>query len=387
MSLSLEVKRKLKGLCFFCLEGLAPVLGRNGPLDKGKVKKVLVIAGGGIGDLMGVLPAIESLRKNFPHASITLLAAPSSCGLLVLYPSRGIIDELISYEPRARHRGLGAKMLLVRSLRKKKFDLSYAPGRGEGMREEMVMNFLIGAPVRLGFSQGKTGFLNTCTAEFSGNVPILRQNLEILRVAGLEVTSAGLDLEVPEKGLRDVYALLERRGIKRGSPFIVIHPGAAWNGAQRCWPVKKYIELIRILIKERAQKVVVIGSRGEKPVGEEILTALSGEPSVINAIGETSLMEMAGLISLSALFIGNDSGPLHLAQAFNVPIVAIFGLTSPKQVIWQEERCVSLQPPSAVPRYLHQYDYKRDKSDGEVFELITVEDVMAGVRRAAEAGI
>jgi len=389
MSLSSGIKSSVKGCCFFCLETIAPFFDRSASLEKSNVRRVLVIEGGGVGDLVGILPAIESLHKNFPDASISLLASPSSSGVLKLYPpASSIIDELISYEPRGRHKSFGAKMRLIRSLRKEGFDLSYAPGRGEGMREVMFINYLIGAPMRLGFRQGKTGFLNTCTVEFRGDLPILMQNLEILRAQGLEVTADGVDLKVPEKALESAERFLASSGIERETSFIVIHPGAAWNGALRCWPVEKYIKLMRALTKELALKIVVIGSKSERGTGERIFRELSEEASIINAIGETSLLEMAGIISLSNLFIGNDSGPLHLAQAFSVSSVAIFGYTSPEQVIWRKEKCVSVESTSTTRRrYLHQYDYKSNPGDAEVLDLVSVEDVMAGVRRAAAAGI
>ncbi len=386
MGLLPGIKKSVKEFGFFCIEGLAPFMAGKGFSSKHRaVNKVLVFAGGGLGDLIWVLPAITSLHKNYPHASITLLAAPSSSAVLELYPEQGIINEVISYEPRGRHRGLGAKLLLVRALRKKGFDLSYAPGRGEGMREEMVMNYLIGAPVRLGYKQGKTGLLNTCALEMSDNVPILRQNLEILRAAGFETTEESVNLEVPHKGIESAESFLKSWGIKRGAPFIVIHPGAAWNAHLKCWPLERYIELISALTRETGQHIVVIGSKGEMASGEALFRGLEGQDLAVNAIGKTSIREMAGIISLSGLFIGNDSGPLHLAQAFDVPAVAIFGYTSPKQIIWRKDRCVVIQPRDTGPLYLHQYDYSRDASDTAALESITVDEVMAGVRRAAAA--
>jgi len=378
------IKRRLKGLCFFCLDAIAPLVKKSVSIEGRSVAKVLVVAGGGIGDLIGLLPAISALHENFPRATITLLASPLSTGVLELYPLRSAIDEVVLYEPEARHRGLVAKLMLIRSLRKRGFDLSYAASRGHGMREEMVMTYLIGAPMRLGFTLGKTGYLNTRTVEFSANESIPRQNLELLRAQGLKVRGEAIDLEVPRKGLEGVYAFLEQYGLKGGTSFFVIHPGASWQGFVKCWPVEKYIELIGALVKQGGQKVVVIGSREEEAMGRAISRVFREDTSVINAIGKTSLMQAAGLISLARLFIGNDSGPLHLAQAFNVPVVAIFGCTSPAQVIWRKERCVIIGPPSAAPRYLHQYNFETNAEDANVLDLITVQDVTAGVAKALE---
>ncbi len=388
MSLSTRLKRRVKGLVFGVLEGLGPLFqGAQRPLAA-DVRKILVMEGGGIGDLIWVLPAMEALRANFPYASIALLASPSSVPVLELYPQRDIIDEVIEYEPRGRHRGFYAKMRLVGNLRRRGFDLIYAPGRGEGMREEMVMTFLMGAPARLGFSTGRTGFLHTCRTELNDGEPMMVQNLNILKSAGLiiprEAFSKGVDLKVPESVAGLVREMLRAWGVEGNGGFLVIHPGASWNAALKCWPLEQYVDLMEALAREDGRKMVVIGGPGEEAVSGAIERAFGRGGAVINVVGRTSIAEMGALIGLSDLFIGNDSGPLHLAQALGIPSVAIFGLTSPEQVIWRSDLCRIVRPASARPLYLHQYDYSVSGDEARaVLERISVEDVLKAIREAA----
>ncbi len=387
MSILPEMKKVLKGVGFRLIDAAAPVLSRDRGVEMRMARKILVLAGGGIGDLIGVLPAVESLRANFPRASITLLAAPSSSIVLELYPKRGIIDEIMDYEPEGRHRGMAAKIALSLSLRRKGVDLSYAPGRGEGMREEMVMSYLTGAYSRLGFRQARAGSLHTCSVELRDDLPIMRQNLGILRAAGMDVGTDGVDLVVPASGLKGASSLLDTWGVARSEPFIIIHPGASWKGALRCWPLRKYMELMRVLVREEGRKIIVTGGSAEASMAEEVSREFKGEMGVINAIGKTTLLQMAALMSLSSLFIGNDSGPLHIAQALGVPSVAIFGFTSAAQVVWRKDLCVVVEPSGVTPRYLHQYDYRTAPEDEALLDLVSVAEVLAGVRRAASAMI
>ncbi len=194
------------------------------------------------------------------------------------------------------------------------------------------MNFLIGAPHRMGFKKRRVGLLNTIKVEFRDDIPILKQNLDILKAANIEVTKEEIELDVPEKDIIAIKKLMTEHNLNDFYPLIATHPGASWEARYRCWPIEKYISLIRTLLKELAAKVIIIGSKGEIEVGERIFREIQ-DPAVVSLIGKTTITQMAAIIKLSHIFIGTDSGPLHLASATGIPFIGIFGPTSAVQVL------------------------------------------------------
>lgn len=378
----LSLKARIKNIFFSILEKFAFSSDRNNkPIVHSKMRKILVAEGGGIGDLIRVLPAIECLKDNFPAASISVLASPEANEILSLFSKKDIVSEVIDYDLKSRHRGFLNKLFLILSLRKKHFDLIYAPDRGEGMREEVLMNFLTGVPHRLGFQNGRAGSLNTIKIELEENVPIVKQNLDILRHAGLQVTKEEIDLRIPEKDLLEAKLLIKQLIQGNTAPFITIQPGASWNAGYRCWPLENYIALIKRLTKELQLKVIIIGNTGDmETAGKRILKEVES-PAIISVMGKTTLAQMAALIKVSNLFLGNDSGPLHIALALKIPSVAIFGSTSPEQVIGQHERCVAMRKNLACsPCYVHQYDYRPDCKDFRCLNDITADEVFTAVK-------
>src|SRR3972149_2814225 len=377
-----KIKRFIKDLLFFVIEILVPFLDKSRPIDNARVKKILVVEGGGIGDLLRILPAIECLSDNFPEANISLLASPGAQGVLPLFTRREVILEVIDYDLTGKHMGFIKKLSLIRLLKKKQFDLIYSPSRGEGMRELILMNFLLGVPPRIGFKQGRVGRMNTVGIEFADNISILKQNLALLASGNLKITKEDIDIRLSEETINKEERLIGGPPDADNSLTISIHTGALWNAEYRRWPIVKYISLIKILVEELQAKVVLIGSESEIETGKEILRNVPLH-SVVNIIGRTTIAEMAAVINLSQLFIGNDSGPLHLALALKVQSVAIFGFTSPHQVLSTRERCIVINkqlPPSSL--YMHQYKYTPNLKDVNYLNQITVGDIMDGVRKA-----
>jgi len=354
---------------------------KNTPVDKRKVKKILVIESGGIGDLLRVFPAIECLRTNFPEAEISILASPSAKEVLSLFSGRKILSNVIDYDLKGMHRSFLKKLLLISVLRKRRYDLLYAPGKGVGMREQAVMAFMIGAPHRLGFKENEKGFLHTVEVEFRENVPILKQNLSILEAAGLDIPRREIEIDISEKDTVEAEKFLREHDFNDSYPLISIHTGSSWNRGFLSWPLDKYISLIKILISELGAKVIIIGDKSERESGERIIREIQGT-KIISTIGKTTIGRMVALIKLSDIYIGNDSGPLHIANALRKKSVGIFGPTLPEQVLTPFERCITVKKDlPCSPCYLHQHNFVFDCVEKKCLDLITTDEVMAGVRQ------
>lgn len=318
--------------------------------------RALVIQLGGIGDILRVFPLVEQLQAAEPHEEVGLFTNQSAV-LLDLYPGprrpRHVpFDSRWSY-PR--------KLWELAKLRRAGVDLIVNPARGDGMLECAVIAWLIGARHRIGFDQEGAGFLHTHKQPFSGVLPILEQNLRLLEPLGIELREARLRLRIPEPArafAADWYA----RHAPPGALRFVVHPWASSHSEFRAWPFPRYAELIERLVEERNAVVLVVGSESEATPDREHLIRLP-RGRVYNLAGATRLAEAAALIAGCDLFVGNDSGLLHMAVSAGVPTVAVFGATPPTQVLAVNNCAVAVVAGvPCQPCYRHQplFDYRCD---------------------------
>jgi ADP-heptose:LPS heptosyltransferase len=380
MNLTLETKIVIKQVVFFIVERLASFFNKNKPIDKAKIKKILIFESGGIGDLLRIFPAVSALRANFHNASISILVRPHAKEALELFEEKDIIDEVINYEHDRMHKSFLKKLLLIQSLRKHKYDLIYVPSKGQGMREHILMAFLMRAPHRVGFTKNGTGFLNTLRIEFKDDVPILKQNLDLLHACNLLTKDKLTRIKISEK---DMVFARKFLGNANHYPTISIHPAAWWMADYRMWPLDRYIDLIRRLKSIFDARIIIIGGTGDVKIGKEIEKGITG--AIINAIGNTTVSQMAAIIKLSHLFIGNDSGPLHIASLVETPFIGIFGPTSPVQVLTNMSNGVSLHKKlSCSPCYLHQPSFIPSCGKPNCppcIEAVSVDDVIEAIAK------
>ena len=322
-------------------------------IDRKTVRNILVFEAGGIGDLLMLFPSINALRNAFPDARLSFLIAQHNTEVLGMNPYEWDIAETFIYDIKGEHRSFSGKISMICSLRKKSFDLIYAPARGDGMREVPLMVFLMGARFRLGFTSGKNGHLNTSGIEFSEHLPIPQQNIALLEGAGIKAEDLTVRIVV---NAEDCTEMTERMS-EYPKPFFVVHPLAAWNASYKAWPLKNYIGLITELVGRYDGSVFLIGSPSEKEIGVSITDKIK-DRRVINLIGSTTISQMSAVIKNASLFIGNDSGPLHIACALRVPSVAVFGPTSSMQLLPYASGCMVVRSGlPCSPCYLHQCDF------------------------------
>lgn len=360
---------------------LGPVVALEGD----RVRRILVAATGGMGDLVRIMPAVISLQRNFPEAEISLLAAPGASAVLGVFGTRPIFKKILTYDARGTHRSVFAKMRLVAELRGRRYDLIYSPDRGVGMREDCLMRALTGARHRLGFSRGKVGLLNTLHVPLDSHRSITQQNLDILRAAGLSACESGCTVSVAKKDIDKVRSQLHQEHIDSWERLVVVHPGASWEGSYRAWPMANYARLIRMMVEESRAHVVIVGTDAERD-NADTLAKLCNDPKVLSLAGRTTLGELVALISLSDLFLGNDSGPLNVAAMMGANFVGLFGPTDPQQVLVQQETgsAVSLRLP-CQPCYLHHEVFAppcRQAERPPCMIDLPVPDVFSAVRRA-----
>lgn len=262
------------------------------------------------------LPAMMAVRETYPDAHIAVVANPLVAQLLENHPG---CDEVIVYNKSAQHAGVFGMLRFAAELRRRKFDCAilfqYAIEAG-------IMTFLAGIPRRLGFTTDNRRFLLTHPVPFGEAEKTVHQTDAFLRIVNYYGISS--PKKIQSLALLDNERAWAQDQLPEG-PVVAINPGAAYGAAKRWYP-ERFAAVGDFLAKEYGMTAVLTGGPGEVEIGKDIAAAM--QSAVVNCIGKTSIREMMALIDAASLMITNDSGPMHVAAGFNVPIVAIFGPTN-----------------------------------------------------------
>jgi lipopolysaccharide heptosyltransferase II len=154
----------------------------------------------------------------------------------------------------------------------------------------------------------------------------LERYLDLVSQMGVQTDPTSFYFPVPPDSLKQAEALLRQKGFA-SRPLVVIHPVAKWKTKQ--WPAENFARLISALAQEKATVVITGSPQDEGPVREVLHQAGSESVKVLNLVGKTNLMDLAGIFSLSDLVLSPDTGPMHLAAAVKAPLIALFGPTAP----------------------------------------------------------
>ena len=289
--------------------------------------KLLVRATNWVGDAILSIPALAAVRARWPGAEISVLARP---WVADLYRDQGLVDRLIPFDHRGRHRGPMGVERLARELRAERFDSAVL---FQNAFEAAWIAWRAGIPERIGYARDARGLLLTKSipVPLPGEIPAHESNyyLELLRRAGWidalpEI--APIRITVPPDALDRAEKLLVDAGCPAGGLLVAFGAGAAY-GTAKCWPANRYAELARLLISDYGARVLLFGAASEAAVAAEI--ELGAGPGVINLIGRSAIGDLPALLARCRLFIGNDSGAMHVAAAVGLPVVAVFGPTDP----------------------------------------------------------
>lgn len=285
-------------------------------------QKILVRAPNWIGDAVMAIPTLSALRARFPESRITLLAKPQVAALFEHHP---VIDRLWVYESPGRHAGLAGLWRLVRSIREGRFDLAFLL---QNAFEAALITAAAGIPERVGYAADGRRFLLTKSLD-KKSAPFHQREayLHLMNWVGLKNEFERRPfLVITEKERQSAADLLLAEGIARWEPVIGINPGAAYGSSKR-WDAARFAAAADRLLERYPARAVIFGGPAEVAIAEEVRRNMK-HPAVIVA-GKTTVRMMMALIARCRLFITNDSGPMHIASALGVPVVAVFGPTNP----------------------------------------------------------
>jgi len=270
-----------------------------------------------IGDVCLSLPAVYALRYIYPDAVIDIaLKKPLGAVLEGLT----IIDGVIEYSP-----GFKGEAELVARLKRNRYDLGVTFPRS---LHSAALLFFARARRRLGYAADMRSLLLTDRVKRTREIRSKHQS-EYYRHLVSHMGDPGVPviprLPVSDNEREEVRSLMRKWGW-RGGRLIGINPGAAYGDAKR-WYTDRFAEAADRLCEEMDAQAIVLGGPLEVETAEEVARFMKQLPIVV--AGRTTIRQLMALIHETSLFLTNDSGPMHLAAALDVPLVAVFGSTNP----------------------------------------------------------
>jgi lipopolysaccharide heptosyltransferase II len=281
-----------------------------------KADNILVLRMSGVGDVLWTTPFLANLRRGYPSAHISYIAKDFCAP--VLYNNQDV-DEVVIFKKDKIFKQLS----FLRNLRKSGYDLTIDL---VGTPRTAIQSVISGARNRIGFDFGYRRFfynhlLNARAANYGHEVEF---NLSVLEYLGVPASRKDLVFNLTDEEKK------YRQGIYRslaldGGRIVGMIPTGGW--ACKRWPIDNYIAVANAILSGPNNKILLFwGSPSEEADAKTILAACPSS----KLIPKTSLRQMAALLAGCDLVIGNDSGPLHIATAFKIPVISFYGPTVPK---------------------------------------------------------
>jgi ADP-heptose:LPS heptosyltransferase len=300
------------------------------------VKRILIYRAGRIGDSIVAIPAIQALRDAYPGASLALVTVRGDDGGLWaddVFGEFGWFDAIVTYQQGVLRRPRAA-LALLSDLRRLDADLVVHLGseRNSWLRVQRDRAFFALAGITRfvgGSSEAVTwyGRLNRADAEHPYEVDRL---LDLVRAAGAAAPAAvAFDLPIGDPARARVDVLLAAPGFDAGRPLVALCPGSA-QPAKR-WPIERYGEVGAQLIRRHGASLVVVGGVQEAAVATQVSAAWPTERWLNAAAERLTTLEMAELLRRCTIYVGNDTGPMHVAAAVGTRCVAVFGAQYPSR--------------------------------------------------------
>ena len=288
-------------------------------------RRILIVQPSWVGDAAMATPTLRAVRERFPAANISYLMRRY---LKPLYAGIPWADRLLTHRPK------GGVTHLARLLRSGGFDLAIL--LPNAFRAALLAR-TARIPRILGYERDGRGFLLTdkllpprVRGRFTPT-PTLRYYLGLANYLGARADRAEdrrMELFVTPEQRAAADQLLAKVGVKEGNgPLVVLNPGAKY-GAAKLWPAEGFAAVADRLVDERGATILIAGSPAERKIVAEVIGRMRCPAADLPAAG-LDLGTLKEIVRRSDLMVTNDTGPRHLAAAFGVPVVTIFGPTDP----------------------------------------------------------
>ncbi|HVG17790.1 MAG TPA: glycosyltransferase family 9 protein [Blastocatellia bacterium] len=291
--------------------------GRNNLPDWSLVRTVLLIRLRSIGDTVLMTASLRALKSWRPDVEVAVLSEPLAAPILDAHP---LVDKLIIAE-----KSLAARARLVTRLRREQFDIAF---NLHGGTTATIIAALAGAGHTVGYRGYRNSWMLGARApspdKILGRARLhsVEKQLALLHWAGVPWPSGRprLEVVVSPEAEASCYEKLATIGVAERAAFACVSPAAALESKR--WGAAGFAAIADHLSKRWGLRSVVIAGPGQEHVAREVAGATRAGARVLTGL---SLKELIALVGLAQVFVGNDSGPMHVAAALKRPLVAVFG--------------------------------------------------------------
>ncbi|HGJ67099.1 TPA: glycosyltransferase family 9 protein [bacterium] len=329
------------------------------------IRNIAIIKLDHIGDVILSIPALNNIRNRFPNVKITMVVNPSSKSIAEFIP---YIDDVVCYNARFFDRSGSAKMFdIIKGIRfafdmkKRDFDLivdlrgsfasiffaivsksKYRIDRGSYLLKRKIKRQKNNV-IRDSFAIKQKGDRYTLKHE-------AEIGLDILSKAGIDIITRESNLKNPDFSMINLPSNLLQRENMKEELIITIHPGGPM--LQKRWSADNYIELIKLILSNLDSKILLIGGKDETELVGSIFSAVNDE-RVVDLSGKLSISQLLYNLWVTDLFIGNDSGPMHIASACGTKVIGLYGPTDPERFGPFGKNCIALRMEKKCPPCSH----------------------------------
>jgi lipopolysaccharide heptosyltransferase II len=338
------------------------------------LKNILIVTKNWLGDAVCITPAVASIRSAYPDAAITVLAHPRCAAVFTGHPA---VARVFTFAERRGPAAPADLFSLWRKLVRGGYDAVFLFHRS---RSKAVVAALAGIPHRIGYdTKGRGIFLTRRVPQPARQMHMIDYHLALLAACGIPPARRYPQFFMSAADRSRAREILAESGLRPQDRYAVINPGGNWD--RKRWPAICFAQTADRVARERGVKIVITGGEKDGELARLIAGSMKTAPCI--AAGRTTLKTLGAVLERALFYIGNDSGPTHIAAALRVPLVALFGPTSPELTgPAGAGRIVTVRKDvgCAVPCYAAVCPAPR------CMEAVTVDDVCAQVGRILDGG-
>jgi heptosyltransferase-2 len=289
-------------------------------------KKILVIKLDRIGDMVMTTPIFRALKEKWPEANISVLANTVNSSVIINNP---FIDNIFVYDKRGCHKERVKRLSFFNNIREKGFDIVIDPYLDYKLNTAIITRY-VGSKYRLGFEfAGKEVLYNIRYPSkvfplFTETKHVIDFYLGLIECLGVKPGTVQPEIFLTSDEKKNAQRLLTHNGINPERTIIGIHPGGNYE-SQR-WPIERFAAVSDQLIRDYDADVVLFGGPKERLLVSEFRTCAARTPVIFEGLDQREFMSV---LSSCSLLLCNNSGPLHIATALNIPTVSTMGPTIP----------------------------------------------------------
>jgi lipopolysaccharide heptosyltransferase I len=299
-------------------------------------QKILILRLSAAGDVIRTLPAVKALKEYYPRSSVAWVVEEPSKSLLESQPE---IDEVILFPRKRWVEGIKSARRIWRTFGEMRGFISGLRGRDfdvvldfHGILKSGLLSFLSGSPKRVGYDRRSTKEWNFLFSNVKVELPKERisrfqRNLALLKGVGLDVKELEYSLHIPPEARVHVESFFKASARFLRRPLIAIHPGTSGKTSFKRWMPDQYARLADRLARELKAGIIFTWGADELAWVEGIRKKMK-ESSLLSFQTE-SLTQLGEVYRNCDLYIGGDTGPMHIASLMGIPVVVIYGPTDP----------------------------------------------------------